>query len=416
MRFLVLLVALCFTASAQTILNITLKSAPEVETIRNAVEMYMEQNPDVLIEVNALGRDGYDQRLTTQLLAGSDTIDIFNVTNLVLGQLAASGVVEPLDSYVNQDTLNASGFSIDNFLPSALTMARYNDELYGLPYIMSTLLLYYREDLISKPPETWEEYLELAAQLTQENNPTAITQYGTTLQGKRGSTSVSEWSAFLWSHGGDYTIDGQIALESQGAQEALSTYGELYKRGIVPPDATAYEYGETLEAFQSGLTAMAIQWDAAAGTFANPEASPDIADKFAAAVVPGVRGENGEVTQVPYLQAWVLSINAFSQNKEEAYAFLSFLNDPEVFSQAAIANQSTALFPVLESGSIEANYGVAFDAYKQSLELGRALPTGRCTAQIREAADIAIATVLAGEAEPAQALSNATDIASRCSE
>lgn len=387
-------------------INMAIKSASEAETIKKIAGVYMKQNPHVTINVNELGRDAYMERIKNQLFAKSADVDIVNFTNVQIGMFAESGVIADLTPYINNPELN-NGFSTDMFLDSAREAVTYNGSMYGMPYGTSTIMLYYRTDLIDTPPKTWGEYLELAKKFTKSHNPDSPTEYGTTMQAKRGATCPKEFSAFLWSHGGDFVnADGTASLvNTEGTVNALQMWVDMFNDlKVVPPDVTSYEYAQVSSAFKEGITAMCLQWDAACGEFADPEGAPLVCDNFGVAVIPGVEQADGSVLQVPFIQSWCFAINEFSENKEEAYKFLSFFCNPDVYLENMATTDSTALKSVLEDESYQGRTGYA--AYKESLVLGRPYPNSKDTDRMESALDFAVAQAVAKELTPQEALDN----------
>ena len=48
-----------------------------------------------------------------------------------------------------------------------LKTASYENELYAAPFNTNTQVLWYRKDLVTKPPETWDEMIEVAEELPE---------------------------------------------------------------------------------------------------------------------------------------------------------------------------------------------------------------------------------------------------------
>lgn len=414
MRFTLLLLALFLIMGAGTLyaqevvtINIAVKSATEVVTYRKAAEGFMKENPHIKIVIDELGRDGYTERIRTLLLTGSSDIDIVNFTNGEVGAFAKIGVIENLMPYFDDPQANTYGITPDMFLDGPRTALSIDGDMYALPYGTSTLLLYYRTDLIENPPKTWDEFLEIAKQFTKSYNPNSPTEYGTTIQGKRQSTAMREFAAYLWSFGGDiFDQDGRVVINSPESKEALAFWVDLYRQGLVPPDVTSYEYGQVVEAFQQGKVAMVMQWDAAAGTFANAEQSPLVYDKLGVAMAPGKELADGTVQHVPYLQSWAFAINTASQHKKEAFQFLSYFNTPEKYLENMHANDSTALKDVLEAEGFKEGR-VHYEAYKASLQHGRAFPSSHHMDRIQNILDFSLARALSGEQTVDQAMETA---------
>src|SRR2546425_489391 len=54
--------------------------------------------------------------------------------------------------------------AVDAFLPADLEAGRYNGRLYRIPAFTDAGLLYYRSDLIRRPPETFQDLVSAASE------------------------------------------------------------------------------------------------------------------------------------------------------------------------------------------------------------------------------------------------------------
>lgn len=390
------------------------QSSPEAEFVKTVAQSYMEEpgNENITVTINELGRDNVMPRIQNQLFAQSDGVDFFFCTPAIVGALAEGGVLEPLDSYFEKPELIEKGFAKENFTQGGIGAGTYNDQVYGLPFVTSTMLLYYRTDLIDSPPETWEEYREVAEKFTQSVNPDSPTPYGTTVFGKPQQDAINllEEATILWSKGGEtVTADNEIKVNDPIGVETLEYWSDLYRDGLTPPDANAYDYTSILTAFQEGQVAMCIQWDAAAGDFASSEASPKIYDKYAVAMIPGTEQEDGTIFRTPYLNNWLSCMNKFSSHKDETADFLAYLYTPEVFIEHLTPGLTTALTDVLESDEFKASKedSHSYEAYKDSLEQGRGFVANKNLDKINSILDTALNRTMVGDIEAQEALDQA---------
>src|SRR5690606_34014905 len=101
---------------------------------------------------------------------------------------------------------------------------------------ISTLFLYYRTDLISEPPNTWDEVLELARQFSQAQNPDSPTPYGLAFDGVVGETLPETFYNFMWAFGGEIVDEeGNPAVDGPGAVAAGEYWKTLAEEELVPP-------------------------------------------------------------------------------------------------------------------------------------------------------------------------------------
>jgi len=304
-----------YRSSAQSLtVAVQLMSDHETNSWRGIIDQYNRLNK-ANVQLVVLGRTGFYEKLQTELMGKSRTPDIVQFASNLTAPYAAAGFLAPLSEYLADASATPKDFDFEDFVPGARETVTYNKQVYGFPDDLSVYLLYYRTDLISTPPQTWTEYYDVARRFTQSQNPKSPTRYGTTIQGAQGSLPPKEWSQTFWSYGGTiFNGKGDSSLASDAGIRALTERMEMLRVWkCVPADAINYSYPETSTAFQEGLVAMAVQWNAAYSDFLSKEKSPKVYDRVKAAGVPG---------GVPFVQTQVWSINANSPNKRAAYDFL----------------------------------------------------------------------------------------------
>lgn len=395
-------------AAEEVTINVHVKARANTEEMLKKVgEAFTTKYPHVKVKILPLGRTGYEARVVTQLMARSPELDIVNLTNIELGQVAEAKAAESLDRFLADPSFNPTGLTKSDFTASALKSASYKGEVYAIPYKFDAILLFYRTDLIKAPPRTLEEYAELAKKFSRSQNPSSPTEFGTTLQAKRGSVPPKLWTQELWAYGGSFIDEqGKAAVNSEAGVKALTLWVDLLQQWkAVPPDSFGYEFPEVNTAFQQGKVAMSIQWSPADAIFRDKGKSPLVADKVGVAMVPGVKLPDGSIRSVPYLQTWNFTISRYSKHREEAYRFLSFMMGHPAYLDYAAKEE----IPTTRSG-------LALPAFRQnpiyavtmeSLEKGRSFPTHGKMVAIRNAVDLAIGKALARELAPKAALDEA---------
>ncbi len=363
-------------------------------TTWTAMGKAFQEETGIEVRVEEIGRDNYLQRVSTQLMSGSSNFDVVFLLHNYIPQFAQGGQLEPLSSFVDDvHTLS------DRYLPITVNNSFYKDDLYGLPYDVSTMHLFYRTDLMDAPPSTLEEYRQIAEKNTRSLNPDSPTKYGTTFQGKRGEAQPKEWYQYFWAFGGELIDEaGKPQVNSKAGVDALTWLVDNSKKGIYPPNFSTFEFPETQAAFQKGVTSMMVQW-INGYTQLGAEVAPDVHDNFAMAVVPGGH---------PYVQAWNMAINAKSTKKKAAFDFINWVseNAPEKFGIYACAVAPNREF--LEDPATQKKFGQA-TALLEALKVARTEPAIVEWPRAHEMINTAISSALAGELTPQQALDEANE-------
>lgn len=302
---------------------------PESDAIGKVVDYwnkYLAEETGIKVEMVLFGREEHPDKLTSLLLAGNPEPDIVFEYYLV-GKLA--DYLEPLDSYFNNPTLYP--YTLGDFFPAAVDAFRVNGVLYGVPTDVSVHVLIYRKDLITKPPETFDELYTMAKQFTKKYNPDSPTEYGFTVSGKNLLYNAMLWGgSVLGSAGGTVFTAGNEKkavedLTSPAAKKALKLYVDFVQEGISPPDSVTYEYGEANAAFMAGKAAMYVQWNAAIGEVRDKTKAPLVWDKVGIAPIPGVKQTDGTTLHRSYSHYLGFSINKASTHKTEAFRFIAWL-------------------------------------------------------------------------------------------
>lgn len=129
-------------------------------------------------------------------------------------------------------------FDYDDFQSSMLEYGEYNSRLASLPFAVSTMVIYYNAeimrnasiDLVSNPPRTWDEFLEVAL-LIREADP-SISVF---------DTSDSAWlfKTMLFQNDNDIVIsdNGKITpvFQEESGVEAARFWKALVESSIMTP-------------------------------------------------------------------------------------------------------------------------------------------------------------------------------------
>ncbi|NED94393.1 sugar ABC transporter substrate-binding protein [Phytoactinopolyspora alkaliphila] len=314
---LALMLAACggTTGSASTtdITVVLFGDAEEITGYQSMVEAFEDENSDISVTLSPVAtQDDLMARLTTSF-AGGNPPDVFLLNFRRYGQFAAQGAIEPVQSYLDDsEVLDESDFS-----PRALDAFRYDgDELTCMPQNLSSLVVYYNEDLFDAAglpyPEqgwAWDDFLAAASELTSGDH------YGAGV-----APSIIRLAPFVWSNGGEIVDDADrpttlTLTRDPATREAVDWFLDLQLvHGVVPPDAE--EQSESSEArFLRGTLGMYFNSRVAVPTLRT-------IDGFEWDVAPLPVAPGGEPVSILHSDAYCMS--AGLPDQDAAWRFIEF--------------------------------------------------------------------------------------------
>jgi maltose/maltodextrin transport system substrate-binding protein len=251
-----------------------------------------------------------------------------------VGELAAGGLLAPVHLKAEERAL---------FTRVGLDAFSWGGDLYGFPYIMEAVALFYNKDLVPQPPRTFEELITVAKRLTDRE------------AGKYGFLwdAANFYFTFpLLSAQGGYVFamkDGaldpaDIGLANQGAIAGGELILRLVREGIIFPGV---DYGTMAGLFTAGNCAMVINGPWFIGDVRAARINYGIAK------IPTIAGR----TPRPFVGVHGFMINALSENKIIANEFLkSFVFTKEVQLQIWRADPRIPTFiPAFEAAEVAAD-------------------------------------------------------------
>lgn len=219
--------------------------------------------------------------------------DVFLGAHDWVGELAANGVVAPLDL----------GDSVSDIFDVGIAGFSYGGNVYGFPYATEAIAMFYNTDLVDGVPSTWEE--------TKASCDAIGSQL--CVVGNGGSNSDAYFNhPFYGSNGGYiFKFDGgfdasDIGLDSDAAIAQAEYLDGLVKNGTV----AATDYGAAMAAFQEGNAPYMIN-----GPWARGDAS---AVNYSVALIPGFDG----TAATPFVGVRGAMVSAFSEKQVLAQSFI----------------------------------------------------------------------------------------------
>lgn len=275
----------------------------------NIVAEFNEANSDIQINfVDAPTATGERHDLYVSALSGKDeSTDIYLVNDEWMEEFAEYEYIMPL---TNELSIDNSQYIVD-----AQDMFSYNDELYALPIGLDTDFIFYRSDIISDAPQSWNDVVE---QSRRTDNQTPITL----------CLESADAKDIL------YNLNQIMKADDCTYAEALNFYREITNSYEMEDDIPI----DCLSTFKTGGALMML----GKGSYWNKLNGSTSAVRGDVGMM--LMSSAGNTGGINYICGYGLAINANSKNKEAAIRFLDFLNSKEQQQQLS---RDSSIMPVI---------------------------------------------------------------------
>jgi multiple sugar transport system substrate-binding protein len=187
--------------------------------------------------------------MVRRLAAHDSAMDILGLDVTWEAEFAEAGWIRP---WTGANRAAAS----KGTLKAPLETATWKGKLYAVPYNSNTQLLWYRDDLVPKPPKTWDEMIDDALKLAKEGKPHLIE-----IQGAQYEGVVVWFNSLIASAGGSVlTADGTKASMGAPAVKALSIMKRLASSRAADPSLSVQQEDQNRLAMESGTAAFQLNY------------------------------------------------------------------------------------------------------------------------------------------------------------
>ncbi len=140
-------------------------------------------------------------------------------------------------------------FDVSSYYEGAVNSCTVDGNLYGVPFGVNCLALYYNEDMLKEAgreaPSTWDELMDTAKALTTDS----VTGLALcSVQNEEGTFNFVPW---LWSTGAD-----SYSIGSENGIRALTFIQNLVNEGVMSKECINWTQGDVMNQFIAGNVAM----------------------------------------------------------------------------------------------------------------------------------------------------------------
>lgn len=288
----------------------------DLEPLEPVFQKYGEEN-GIEVNVESVPYSEIFETIEVRMGTGEDTVDVLVADAPLITNYTAKGYLAPLDDYVDEASLG-------RITEASLEGGTVDGNVMALPLYSSCVNLYYNKAIFDErgveypsydveERMTWEEVVEIAQQLTYENDE-GNQIYGMSFEQIDTPYQLLPLSQSLGAV--QYISDDQTTTEgytnSEEVVQAMEFYGDTFNEWKISPKIDG---SESTSYFCSGQIAMFVggSWNIASFD----EAGVDWG------VAPHPYFEGG--TAVTPTGSWYMGVSAFSKNTESAADFVEWL-------------------------------------------------------------------------------------------
>jgi multiple sugar transport system substrate-binding protein len=258
-----------------------------------------ESGGKYVVKPEFLPTDATQQReqLVRRLGAEDPSIDIIGMDVIWTGEFANAGWVEEWKGQLKKQVT-------EKVFPNVIETASFEHKLYAAPFNTNTQLLWYRKDLVKKPPVTWDEMIEQAEKLKEA---------GTIQVQANRYEGFMVWANALIESAGTPILSGpeKVDLEQGPTEKALQVMGRLANSSAAPPGLSTSDEDSARLGFEAGESAFMTNYTFA---YASAQAeAPEIGKEMGFARFPRV---DANTPSKPPLGGFNLAVSAYSENKD----------------------------------------------------------------------------------------------------
>lgn len=294
---------------------------------KQMVEKFEAENPNVRIEPILVPRKDNWTKFVTSAQARQAPC----VVSVPIPTAAYNGYLMPLTQYWEKEPEEYKQVWTD----TARGVVTYEDELYGLPFYAGIYGEVYNNRLLEEAgldpenlPETWDEYLSWAKQLTEGD------RHATAILGGPTETTTRVLLSWIYSNGGrafnDDLTEATFASDPKSLEAIKFYIGLEAEHDLVPKGAATTNYAEQTVLFaQEKIATMRNAYWGLAKVLGD---NPDLEGQISVAMPPANSEDARTVATVT-----TMSVSSNCEHPEEAWEFIKFMNKPEFAVQMVSA-------------------------------------------------------------------------------
>lgn len=375
--------------TGKTTLNILMEDVPDTECVVALLDQFAAET-GITVNVESVNYSSMHEKILTQMLSTTNSYDLIVVDCYWVGEFAAAGWMEPLDSYIAD-----SGFDTSVYIDSMYNMVGNVDgTTYMLPFYNYMMSLIYRTDMWDDAgveiPDNLDDYVAECKKMTAAGDGNT---YGAVMMGLRPDPIVVEWCNYMFSSGGDFYDDaGNITINSKECVHALDLYLDNMANAA-PDGAAGYGFDEAYNVMAQGNAASFISYNWMVPKLQNATES-SVSGLCDLAVMPGGVSLNA---------GWGWAIPHNAEDKDASWQFMQWVESFDICKARALAGGSPTRSDVMSDSEVQAQWPY-LETVQEIMENAKMIPIMEDAPQLIEVLGRELSEAVAGTKTSQQAL------------
>lgn len=356
--------------------------------VKELVSRFEKQNPDIKVKLEVTPWGQYWTKLEASATGGVAP-DVFSMGQEVQIKYAKSGLVEPLNKYIEKDNI-----SLDNYANSVVKAYKLDGIQYAMPRDIDSIGLAFNKKIfdeagVAYPTNdwTWEDMIKASTKIKKSLK--GIYPVAFEMDGQNSYYNIIPQA-------GGFVINDDMTksgYDDPKSIDGIKMISNLIKDGLMP-SAEELSDMDTVSLFQSNKVAMfyAGSWNVQSFV-TNKELEGQIGFVRMPLIKKRIAVSNGIG----------LMMSAKSKNKDAAWKLIKFLTSEE--SQSYLATSGTVI-PALKKAEplwSESFKNIDTSGFIKQLSYAYSLPTSKDAAKWRDVEEDLFKKVWAGRISPEEA-------------
>jgi len=302
------------------------QAGPTPDEMNSIVARFNETYPDIKVEIDYVSYDALHDKITTAMSSSPPSYDVFLVDDIWYAEFAKDGYLWDVTSKIDENMKT-------NIFPAAWDVTTVDGKVYGMPWLLDQMYLYYNADILKKagfdnPPKTWEE-MENQAKVIKEKG---LVDYPIVWEWGQIEASICDFVALLYGNGGTFVdAQGKAAFNNEKGQQVLSWMVKTLDEGISNPASISYGEEDCRNVFSQGKAAFTLNWEYMYDLANNNPKESSVNGKVKVALVPvfDAMAKKG-IKSATINGSMGFSVAAKSPNRDAGWEFVKFLTSEPI--------------------------------------------------------------------------------------